>query len=965
MMTPKIIQGNQPLLLNDPAQVQIVRSGMIAIFAVRVLQGLPEGERHYLFSVGLGEALFGANLQHLEGRFGLLAVAIEPTELEIHSFQAFSLSALYPLIDHWVHRLGQIEGLPLPPAVTLTPDQFIALAKGQVFQSKEQVLWARVQQGTAQWLNYESLSMTPESGWCPLSSGFWLSANAPVELALQPTAAIKQPEVLQAGLEQLHIWFLKLIEQIEMQSAKTELLRLQQRQRLNRQVTEQTLQDLVAILQPRQVPKRSEADELLMVAGAVGKSLGVSIDPPLASENPTRVNNPLEAIARASRLRLRRVMLREGWWQSESGPIIAYTRDDHHPVALLPVAGDHYEIYDPRTASNHSATKHPVVNARLAANLDPVAYIFYRPLPDTLSRAWDLAQFAFRGQQKNLLLLLGMGVAGTLAGMLVPLATGVLVDTALPMGNQRLLWQIGLGLFFAAFATVSTELVQSLASLRLETSSEVDMQAAVWDRLLKLRPTFFRDYSVGDLQSRVTGISQIRRRLTGPTLRTILTGFFALLNFGLMLLYSPALAAIAAVVAVIIMVFTISSGALLLRKNRRLLELRGEIFGFLVKLIEAVPKLRSAGAEERAFATWGQKYTQQLRLALSTQHVEDSVRIFNTIMPTVTATLIFWTVVMQIQQAESRGESGLSTGTFLAFSAAFGIFITGVTSLSNAVISVLEVVTLWQRSQPILTAAMEVDATKADPGQLLGRIEVDHVTFRYREDGPLTLDQVTLTAAPGEFVALVGPSGSGKSTLLRLLLGFDTPLEGSIYYDNQDLSGLDIMAVRRQLGVVLQNGRINAGSIFDLISANAPISVTEAWEAAEMAGFADDVRSMPMGMYTYISEGGTNISGGQRQRLIIARALALKPKILLFDEATSALDNRTQAIVTQSLDQLGVTRLVVAHRLSTIRNADRIYVMQSGRIIQQGSFDQLAHQEGLFAQLIARQLGEAPTESQT
>lgn len=964
-MTVKTIQGNQPLLLNNPTQVQIVQSGMIAVFAVRVLQGAPEGVRHYLFSVGPGEALLGADLSRLEGQFGLLAVAIEQTELQEYPLQTFPCPDLVPLVNQWVHQLAQIEGLPYPSTVTMVPDQFVSLVKGQILQSKDRVLWAKVRQGTAQWLGCETLLFTSDVGWCPLASGFWLSASSDLELALQPTEAIESPEVFQSGLEQLHFWFLQFVEQIETQAAKTELLRLQQRQRLNSQATQQTLQELVTILQPRQESLLSATDELLMVAGAVGKSLGVLIEPPLASENPTRINTPLESIARASRLRLRRVMLREGWWQKESGPIIAYTREDHHPVALLPVAGDHYEIYDPRSVQNRLTAKHPVVNATIAASLDPVAYILYRPLPDSLSRAWDLAKFAFRGQQKNLLLLLGMGVAGTLAGMLVPLATGMLVDTALPMGNQRLLWQIGLGLFFAAFATVSTELVQSLASLRLETSSEVDMQAAVWDRLLKLRPTFFRDYSVGDLQSRVTGISQIRRRLTGPTLRTILTGFFALLNFGLMLLYSPPLALIAAVVAVVIMVFTITSGALLLRKTRALLELRGEIFGFLVKLIEAVPKLRSAGAEERAFATWGKQYTRQLKLSLSTQYVEDTVRIFNTIMPTVTATLIFWTVVLQIQQAQSRGESGLSTGTFLAFSAAFGIFITGITSLSNAVISVLEVVTLWQRSQPILTADMEVDATKADPGQILGRIAVDHVTFRYREDGPLTLDQVTLTAEPGEFIALVGPSGSGKSTLLRLLLGFDMPMEGSIYYDNQDLSGLDIMAVRRQLGVVLQNGRINSGSIFDLISANAPISVTEAWEAAEMAGFADDVRAMPMGMYTFINEGGTNISGGQRQRLIIARALALKPKILLFDEATSALDNRTQAIVTQSLDQLGVTRLVVAHRLSTIRNADRIYVMQSGRIIQQGSFDQLAHQEGLFAQLIARQLGEAPARSQT
>jgi ATP-binding cassette subfamily C protein len=348
----------------------------------------------------------------------------------------------------------------------------------------------------------------------------------------------------------------------------------------------------------------------------------------------------------------------------------------------------------------------------------------------------------------------------------------------------------------------------------------------------------------------------------------------------------------------------------------------------------------------------------RLKLDLSTQYIENSVTIFNTIMPTITAILIFWLVVVLTRKAQLTGDQGFSIGSFLAFSAAFGIFMTGVTNLSNTLINVLEVVTLWKRSQPILTAEPEVDPDKSDPGRLKGQLIVDHVTFRYRQDGPLTLDQVSIEANPGEFIAVVGPSGSGKSTLLRLLLGFEVPIDGTIYYDGQDLGGLEVTAVRRQLGVVLQNSRINAGTIFENISGNALISVTEAWTAAEMAGLADDIRALPMGMHTFISEGGTNFSGGQRQRLMIARALALKPNILLFDEATSALDNRTQAIVTASLDSLGVTRIVIAHRLSTIRNADRIYVMQAGRVVQQGRFEQLVRQDGLFAQLALRQMAE-------
>ncbi len=250
--------------------------------------------------------------------------------------------------------------------------------------------------------------------------------------------------------------------------------------------------------------------------------------------------------------------------------------------------------------------------------------------------------------------------------------------------------------------------------------------------------------------------------------------------------------------------------------------------------------------------------------------------------------------------------------------------------MSSTAIDLLEILPLWERAQPILQAQPEIDAEKANPGGLSGRITIDHVVFRYGNDGPMTLDDLSIHADPGEFIALVGPSGSGKSTLFRLLLGFETPESGTVYYDGQDLGGLDITSVRRQCGVVLQHSRLMAGSIFDNIASNAVISLDEAWEAAEMSGLADDIKAMPMGLHTVVSEGGSNLSGGQRQRLLIARALALRPRILLFDEATSALDNRTQAIVSASLEQLKITRIVVAHRLSTIRRADRIYVLDGG-----------------------------------
>jgi ATP-binding cassette subfamily C protein len=262
----------------------------------------------------------------------------------------------------------------------------------------------------------------------------------------------------------------------------------------------------------------------------------------------------------------------------------------------------------------------------------------------------------------------------------------------------------------------------------------------------------------------------------------------------------------------------------------------------------------------------------------------------------------------------------------------------------------------YERAKPILETLPEVDEMKADPGELTGELEVSHVSFRYREDGPIVLKDVSVQVKPGEFVALVGPSGSGKSTLFRLLLGFEKLEAGAVYYNGRDLVGLDIREVRRQIGVVLQNGKLMAGDIFTNIIGSSLLTLEDARQAARMAGLEDDLKAMPMGLHTVISEGGGTLSGGQRQRLLIARALVHRPRILFFDEATSALDNRTQAIVSESLDNLQATRIVIAHRLSTIMNADRIYVLQDGRVVQQGTYDELIQAEGVFADLAKRQM---------
>ena len=705
---------------------------------------------------------------------------------------------------------------------------------------------------------------------------------------------------------------------------------------------DKALRELASILNPT-VNILEEEPPLLIAVSAIAKVLGITVRPAVKSEN----TDSLEAIARASGFRTRRVTLSSNWWKTDCGPLLAFIQETNLPVALLPAKATQYEILNPL-----NLTRTPV-KGHNATKLSSTAYTFYRPLPDKKITFFDILQFAFRGKTPDLIKICWVGIIATLLGMFTPQITGFLIDYAIPDANHSLLIQMGLGLLAASFGVTIFRLAQNFVILRLQIQVSFDAQAAVWDRLLKLKPNFFREYSTGDLHNRVSAITQIRNRLSGSILRTLLTSVFSLLNLLLLLIYSFPLALLAIAIVSIAVITTTIYGIITLQKMRSLQQLSGEIFGLTVQLIGGVAKLRVAAAEYGAFTCWAKKYTQQVKLMLSTQLIEDMLTTFNVILPSVSSMLLFGLAVYFTQQF---AETGLSTGTFLAFNTALATFIISATRLSNTLIDILDITILWERAQPILQTKTEVDAEKYHPGKLSGQLKLDQVCFRYRQDSPLVLDDITLEAKAGEFIAIVGPSGSGKSTIIRLLLGFEAPEAGTIFYDGKDLSGLDITAVRRQLGVVLQNGRIMSGSIWENIAGGAIVTPDQAWSALQMAGLADDIQAMPMGIHTIISEGGSNLSGGQRQRLFIARALVHNPQILLFDEATSALDNRTQAIVTQSLEQLGVTRIVIAHRLSTIRHADKIYVMQNGKIVQQGAFDELKAVEGLFVSLMAPQM---------
>ncbi len=893
-----VINSNSPFPLNIQDRVFCVKSGLIAVFAIATTNNIPQGARRYLFDVSPGEILLGI-APIWEGRsYQLIAIAYEETQL-------VSIS----LID-WIKQT------PVRPHLQQWSDRLVGVFR------EASIDFNGIK--SAQLDDLESQGDTAEETWHKL-------------------------------LDNLHSNFLFSLNQLELEEASIQAELFRSRLKLKDTAKEKALGNLTAVFRSKKI-KSPQAEEttLLMAAGAVGRAMGIEIRPPAKSENLQRVSDPLLAIARASRIRTRQIILSGNWWQFDCGPILAYYQrsenENETPVALLPAGRNHYEIFDPETQ------RRIPLNQKTAKHISIVAFVFYRSFPEKVLKAIDILKFATQGTLQEAAIILGLGAVVSLLGMLTPQVTGILIDHAIPSGDRGLIWQLALGLLAVSFGTILLDLVEGVATIRLQTLAEIQTEAATWDRLLKLPPNFFRQFSLGDLQMRLSGITYLHQILSSTLIGTIFHSFFALLNLGLLLFYNFQLALVAIAIALLNTLVTIASYFISRQSIAENKQLSGEIFGLMVQLIAGISKLRVADAEERAFAHWSKKFGQQQEMMVNMAAVQDWVTLFNTILPTISSILVYGLGVVLITEAQTHGQTGFSTGTFLAFNAAFGTFVGGVTGLSNAFVNTMQVSIIWKRIQPILVEKTEVDQNKNDPGRLTGEVKIDHVSFRYGKDSPLILNQVTIEAKPGEFIALVGPSGSGKSTIVRLLLGFEQPEQGKVYYDRQDLTNLDILAVRRQLGVMLQDGKINSASIFENISGGALVTMDEAWEAARMAGFASDIQEFPMGMYTVISEGGTNISGGQRQRLLIARSLVLKPKILIFDEATSALDNQTQTIISESLNSLQVTRIIIAHRLSTIRYADRIYVIVAGKVVQQGNFEELMAQSGMFADLMARQL---------
>ncbi len=687
-----------------------------------------------------------------------------------------------------------------------------------------------------------------------------------------------------------------------------------------------------------------DPDPLFAACALVGKAVGIIFRKPYGTQGSHE--DPMQFLCRFSGIRARMVTLRnaEHWWTQDNGPLLCYSLDGKKPLALLPDAASGYRLFDPFSSESFGLT------ALVAEGIAEQAWMFYRPLPAKPVQGKTLLQFGMFGCRGDVIRMLLLGTAGALLGLLTPVLTGMLFGTVIPQSDRGQLLQLTLILVASVISLSGFDLARQIAAMRMQTRIDMLIQPGLIDRLLNLPSHFFRNYSSGDLAVRVMGATQIREILSSSAVSVILGMVFSLFSLGLLFFYSWKLALVALFLTVVMVVGTLVISLRQLTLNRDALMVQGRISGLLGNLLSGITKIRVTGTEKTAFSKWANLFIQERGLLFEAGKLQNTLSVVTTSFPVLAMALIIFSAGNFMQSDR------LSAGSFIAFTSAYTGFQTTLLQMVMTVIASLNVVPLYERLKPVLEMMPESDETKKYPGKLSGSISVCNLNFSYSSDSPQILYDVTLSASPGEFIAIVGGSGSGKSTLLRLFLGFEKPDSGTVYYDGEDLESLNVQAVRRQIGVVMQNAQLQPGFILQNIIGSSTLTVDDAWEAAKMAGFDEDIRQMPMGMYTVISEGGGTLSGGQKQRLIVAASLVRKPGIIFFDEATSALDNRTQEVVSSSLEQLKATRIVIAHRLSTIRNADRIYCLDKGRMVQTGTYEELMAQEGFFKEIASRQI---------
>ncbi len=652
------------------------------------------------------------------------------------------------------------------------------------------------------------------------------------------------------------------------------------------------------------------------------------------------IDQQLEYLMRPYGVMRRRVTLEKGWYKHAIGPMLAM-REDGSVVALIPNKLFGYTFLDAESG------KRMRLNERTAQLFDGDAICFYKPFPLERIGTAQLLKYIWQAIPRGVaVMLIAACLLVTLVGLLTPRITQLIFTSVLASGSLKLLIAITAFSVSVSISTLMIQMIQNMLVSRISTQLDVYVQAATMARVFNLPAEFFKDYSAGELASITCYVNELSTMLVNTIFTSGVSSLFSLIYIGQIFTFAPGLAAPALLVVLLTLLLTLLTTSMESRRQRQMLEVSSKNSGLTYSLITGVQKIKLAGSEKRAFAKWLKLYAQEAKLTYRPPLLLKMNATLTALIASVGSIVIYYFAL----------RDNVAVADYYAFTSAYGMVSGAFASLAGLAAVIAQIKPILEKIKPIFNAVPEFSAEKSVVSRLSGSIELDNVSFRYNENMPMIVDGMSLKIRSGQYVAIVGKTGCGKSTLVRLLLGFETAQKGAIYYDGKNINSLDLKSLRSHIGAVIQNGKLFQGDLFSNIAISAPdLTLDGAWEAAEMAGIADEIRQMPMGMNTMISEGSGGISGGQRQRLMIARAIAPKPKILIFDEATSALDNITQRQVSDALARLKCTRLVIAHRLSTIRQCDRILVLDAGKIVEDGTYDELVAKGGVFAELVERQ----------
>lgn len=975
---------DSPLRLDHRGAAWLVLSGCIIIFRV----DHETGTRDPLYRVEAGGLILGkiAADENVVQDSRVIGVPLNEAQIVAVEFQ--EVIDTFAAIPDSSAPAQLVEGFVVAVFASLRVNLTNPIDARRIHQEKEQdfspgqeifsdkgIVWIKappesVSPGTNDDFTPEASYPTgPDSAWVPVIPMKWWKIRNGFHSEVITTDQRLALGSIETDIEQFHTLFVRAFAELTNWRKGAESDRIVETGLATQQVFNASLDRLGDTLRydsklQTDVTQTPLARAAELVCRSHGFELGLAEG---ASFSLTDALDPVTAIADQSGFFSRGFNLEANWWKSDHGAFLAFQGDEQKPVAVLPKSNSkEYILVEPVSGLTSN------VNAESASHLSEAAFGFFRPLPKTPLTPWSLARLGAWGSRRDIWRIAWLILLAGLLSLVLPIVTGWIMNPVIPNAELSNLQVLSFAVFLAGAAGVAFSYVQGIAMLRIEGRMQNIVQTAVWDRILKLPSKFFQRYSVGDLVNRADGIDQMRQVVTTNVMHSLLHGVTALFSFAFMLYYEWKIS-----LAVFLVVFTytliaIPIGFKFIDISRKMMKMVGQLQGVVLQLLTALPKLRVAGAEHNAFAQWSKRYGELVQLTYKQRFLNIILyltkSVLNVLVMFVIILVLAWQgdVLMALFYSPAEWETppgksrlSLSTAHFISFNVALGQFIAAIFGLVELIIKFLNITPLYERVKPILDAKEEPDpgndsGSKLDA--LVGKIEFNEVSFRYGSDTPLILDRVSFVVKPGQFIALVGPSGAGKSTIVRLLLGFEAPDAGSIIIDDQDLHGLNLRQLRRKMGVVLQENRLLAGTLFQNIAGGSGISEDEAWEAASLAGIAEDIKAMPMGMETYLGEGASNISGGQRQRITAARALARQPRLIVFDEATSALDNETQKTLTDNIAKLNATRIVIAHRLSTVIDADCIYVLNEGKIIENGTYTELMKRDGFFAGLAKRQL---------